>query len=192
MAVPGIDFRFSNTAAWTQGFSVQVGASIDVPWTGTPAWAPGAAYDLGASRVFDGDLYLADPGAASGPWTSAETFAEDIRASGASRWLLVGAAAGYRRVPYDFTGKQVVAALKACDAAGNITDPRVKLKVGSLDGGFLVTNARLGGLAWAVPKRRALGVAPGLYRYDIVATGADEIPERLRFGLCLVDEGICP
>lgn len=192
MAVPGIDFRFSNTAAWTQGFSVQVGADRDLPWAGTPAWMPGVAYDLGVARVVDEDLYLADPGAGSGPWTSAETFAQDARVSGASRWLLVGAAAGYRRVPYDFTGKEVIAALKACDAAGSITDPRVKLKVGSEDGGFLITNRRLGGLAWNVPKRRTLAVAPGLYRYDIVATGADEIPERLRFGLCLVDEGICP
>jgi hypothetical protein len=192
MAVPGIDFRFSNTAAWTDGFSVQVGADIAVPWVGTPAWAPGASYDLGLARVYGEDLYIADPGLGSGSWTAAATFEADVRPSGLSRWLLVGAAAGYRRTPYNFTGKHVVAALKACDPAGSITDPRVKLLVGDEDGGFLVTNAALGGLAWNVPRGRTRAVAAGLYRYDIVATGADEVPERIRFGLCLVDEGICP
>lgn len=192
MAVPGIDFRFSNTATWSLGFSVQVGAARDLPWAGTPAWAPGISYGPGDARVVGEDLYLVDPAGGAAPFTSAQSFELDVRASGVSRWLLVGDARGYRRVPYDFTGKQVQVAVKACDAAGNITDPRPKLIVGSEDGGFIVSNPRQGGVAWSVPKRRAQAVPPGLYRYDMVAAGADQQPDRFRFGLLLVDEGIVP
>src|SRR6188472_1330454 len=105
MAVPGIDFRFSNTADWSDGFAILVGADRTPPWDGTLEWAPGTAFDLGAARVHAGDLYIAQPGVASGPWTSAATFEADTLPSGASRWLLAGSAEAYARVPYDLTGK---------------------------------------------------------------------------------------
>ena len=195
MAVPGIDFRFSNRADWREEFAVQVGTPVTPPWVaaagvpGVPAWAPNAACDLASACVVGADLYVARSDPAAGAWISAPTFEADLLPSGLSRWLLVAAAKTYARKPYDFTGAGVCVGLKACNAAGDILDPRPKLLASTADEGFTVTNPRLGGLAWTLPLWRARGIAAGLYRYDIAAKHLSGALVRVRYGLLLVDDG---
>ncbi|WP_375455647.1 hypothetical protein [uncultured Methylobacterium sp.] len=188
---PDAPYRVPNNAGWYRSYALQRRAAIAPPWAGTPAWAAGAACLPGMARVYAGDLYLVRPDLTAG-FTAAASFEADVDAARRPLWLRVGLAESYAAVPIDLTGAALTLALKAIDAAGAITDPRPKLICGTADGCLAVTNARLGGVAEAIPRERARRVPAGTYAFDVVATYPDGRAERVKFGPLIVQQGICP
>ena len=189
MGVPGPDFRVANDEGWYRQGSFQMGATTTTPWAGVPAWASGTAYGPSSCCTQGGDLYVARPGLSPFAWTSAGSFDADT-AGGASRWLRVGIALAWMRVPIDLTGAALLFRLLPLYSDGRLASNTSAFEATNEDGGFTVTNAAQGGWKLSVPLDRTRDVAAGLYAYAMYAGFADGSVKRLRYGRWIVDQGI--